>query len=241
MLISKFNLRPISCQAKEKVLWSAESPCFDHCFLSGWRENYWFGFKWSCCEARGPFVETRRRASLQIMKEYNEACKLCIPSSSQSSATALWLAPVAESMELTNIYASPSVLLLCSVNEWEAAMIIPFYVIFSDSFSSINGAYFVALCHSLHTDEIMRTVVSCCHEECRKSRRCLNLSVCFILTYTQRESSPINLPNIGSLRGQITMNSVTQMSLIISPKVKRGGVPLLYEPGWCGIQMKQLG
>lgn len=31
------------------------SPCFDHCFLSGWRDNYWLGFKLSRHDMIGSF------------------------------------------------------------------------------------------------------------------------------------------------------------------------------------------
>lgn len=49
----------------------------------------------------------------------------------------------------------------------------------------------------------------------QKNHRFLKLSVCFFLSYTQRGCSPINLPNIESLHGQITMNSLAQMSLSV--------------------------
>lgn len=46
-----------------------------------------------------------------------------IPSSSKSSPAALWLAPIIKSMALTYIYASPSVLSSCIMNDLEEAAV----------------------------------------------------------------------------------------------------------------------
>lgn len=77
MLISKFNLRPISCQVKEKVLWSAESivvPVLIIVFFQVGERIIDLDSNEAVVKARGPFVETRWRASLQIMRKHNETC-----------------------------------------------------------------------------------------------------------------------------------------------------------------------
>lgn len=77
MLISKFNLSPISGQAKEKVLWSAESiavPVLIIVFFQVGERIIDLDSNGAVVKTRGPFVETCRRVSLQIMRKHNEAC-----------------------------------------------------------------------------------------------------------------------------------------------------------------------
>lgn len=77
MLISKFNLRPISCQANEKVLLSAESivvPVLIIVFVQVGGRNIDLDSNEAVVKVRGPFVETCWRSSLQIMREHNGAC-----------------------------------------------------------------------------------------------------------------------------------------------------------------------
>lgn len=98
--------------------WEYCSPCFNHCFLSGCSESYWFGFKWSCCDRERSICGNL----LLWVSPVNEEAQwsmltFIIPSSSKSSPAALWLAPVAKSMATTYIYASPSVFIVMHY-EW---------------------------------------------------------------------------------------------------------------------------
>lgn len=77
MLIFKFNLRPLICQVKERVLWSAESivvPVLIIVFFQVGERIIDLDSNEAVVKARGPFVEARWRASLQIMRKHNEAC-----------------------------------------------------------------------------------------------------------------------------------------------------------------------
>lgn len=77
MLIFKLNLRPLTCQAKERVLWSAESivvPVLIIVFFQVGERIIDLDSNEAVVMARGPFVEARWRASLQIMRKHNEAC-----------------------------------------------------------------------------------------------------------------------------------------------------------------------
>lgn len=77
MLISKFNLRPISFQANEKVHWSAESivvPVLIIVFFQVGGRIIDLASNEAVVKVRGPFVETRWCSSLQIMRKHNGAC-----------------------------------------------------------------------------------------------------------------------------------------------------------------------
>lgn len=77
MLISKFNLRPISCQANEKVLWSAESivvPVLIIVFFQVGGRIIDSDSNEAVVEVKGPFVETCWRSSLHVMRKHNGAC-----------------------------------------------------------------------------------------------------------------------------------------------------------------------
>lgn len=88
-VISKFNLRPISCQAKESVLWSAGSIVVPGLIIVFFQvEEGIIDWVWNeaVVKARGPFVENRRPASLWIMSKHNGAWQVCALSSPESTA-----------------------------------------------------------------------------------------------------------------------------------------------------------